>query len=388
MLLIEIIVPLLATGLGLLSTGLIFRVVGIECATEGRFSSIDGLRGFLAFFVFIHHASTWGQFTETGVWRPPSSHLFVHMGHSSVSMFFMITGFLFFTKLINSTGQSFDWRRFFIARFLRLTPLYLLAMAIMLALVVSSTGWRLNVPLSDLLHQLGSWLAFTVPGSPDINGFNHTNVITSKVTWSLVYEWLFYFSLPFLGLLFRVKASLTILSVSAAVLAWMLWSMESVIFPSSFLGGLLAAVAVRSDTFCRLARSSAGTVVLLVSLVALVCIFPTGHGVKPLSLVAVAFMLIAAGNDVWGVLTSRVSRMMGELAYGIYVLHGAWLYILFKHIAPASASPGVQWAYALCGIPGLILLCALGHRFIEKPGMAATPKVLRLLDARKAGPRR
>ena len=65
---------------------------------SARFASIDGLRGYLAFFVFLHHACIWYFYLQTGEWGRPPSNLYSHLGRSSVVLFFMITGFLFFTK--------------------------------------------------------------------------------------------------------------------------------------------------------------------------------------------------------------------------------------------------------------------------------------------------
>ena len=91
----------------------------------GRFNSIDGLRGYLAFFVFLHHASIWYFYLQTGKWALPPSNLYTQFGHSSVFLFFMITGFLFFSKLIDGRTQTIDWGKLFVSRLLRLAPLYL-----------------------------------------------------------------------------------------------------------------------------------------------------------------------------------------------------------------------------------------------------------------------
>lgn len=63
---------------------------------QGRYASIDGLRGYLALFVFLHHSSVWYFFLRTGQWEDPPSNLYTHFGSSSVLLYFMITGFLFF----------------------------------------------------------------------------------------------------------------------------------------------------------------------------------------------------------------------------------------------------------------------------------------------------
>ena len=65
---------------------------------QGRFLAIDGLRGYLAFFVFLHHAMIWFFYLKTNKWEVPPSNLYTHFGQAGVAFFFMITGFLFFLK--------------------------------------------------------------------------------------------------------------------------------------------------------------------------------------------------------------------------------------------------------------------------------------------------
>ena len=114
-------------------------------ASADRFLSIDGLRGYLALFVFLHHSCVWYFYVRSGRWETPPSQLYVHFGQSSVALFFMITGFLFYSKLINAhRHRSFDWERLYIARVLRLTPLYLFAVALMLFLVILKSAGALH----------------------------------------------------------------------------------------------------------------------------------------------------------------------------------------------------------------------------------------------------
>lgn len=82
-----------------------------EPRPQGRFATIDGLRGFLAFFVFLHHSCIWYFYLRSGKWEVPPSNLYTHFGESSVALFFMITGFLFLSKLIEDRSKKIDWER-------------------------------------------------------------------------------------------------------------------------------------------------------------------------------------------------------------------------------------------------------------------------------------
>ncbi|WP_419760663.1 acyltransferase family protein [Acidisoma sp.] len=63
--------------------------------TRARVQTIDGLRGFLAIGVFIHHSVIYHQYLLTGRWDVPPSVFYTNIGKAGVTVFFMITGYLF-----------------------------------------------------------------------------------------------------------------------------------------------------------------------------------------------------------------------------------------------------------------------------------------------------
>lgn len=123
-----------------------------------RFSSIDGLRGYLAFFVFLHHSSIWYYYLRIGKWETPPSNLFTNFGQSSVALFFMITSFLFVTKLIDARTKGLSWQQLYISRFLRLTPLYSIAMIALFLIVGILSNWQLNEAVSVVAQEAYSWI--------------------------------------------------------------------------------------------------------------------------------------------------------------------------------------------------------------------------------------
>ena len=96
----------------------------LEHRGESRFAGIDGLRGYLAFGVFVHHSIITWIFLQTGVIDLPPSNFYSQLGQGSVALFFMITGFLFWDRLLTH-GRQHDWLAFAVSRLFRLYPLYL-----------------------------------------------------------------------------------------------------------------------------------------------------------------------------------------------------------------------------------------------------------------------
>ena len=186
-------------------TGYLFNLNIKKNDPDNRFNTIDGLRGFLALGVFIHHSTIWHQYIKTGKWSLPDSNLYIHLGETSVTLFFMITSFLFVTKLIDTKETEFNWKQFFISRFFRLAPVYIFSILIITFLVMQISDWNLNVTIYAFVNSIIEWLTFTIIDRPYINNYEFTDKINAGVTWSLAYEWLFYFSLPIIYLLMFYK---------------------------------------------------------------------------------------------------------------------------------------------------------------------------------------
>lgn len=350
---------------------------------QGRFASIDGLRGYLAFFVFLHHSSTWYFYLRTDQWKAPPSNLYTHFGQSSVLVFFMITGFLFFSKLLDGRTKSIDWGKLFISRFLRLVPLYLFAMLLMFLIVASLSKGIVNEPMSKLLENMLRWLCFTIPGAPNLNGIQHTSTITAGVTWSLPYEWLFYFSLPLLALSVRVipPISYIVLSIAGVVVLVSLdpqfhYPKQLLVPFLSFLAGITAAFLVRSASFRQFAVRDFCSFFSIGCIAIAVTVYPTIINPVPFLLLSLAFIPIACGNTLFGILVSPVSRTLGEMAYSIYLLHGITLFVTFNFILGIDASreltPMTHWLLMAGITPVLIFVCFTTFRLIESPAMRST----------------
>lgn len=346
--------------------------------STGRFVSIDGLRGYLALAVFLHHGSTWYFYVRTGLWLPPPSHLYTQFGHAGVALFFMITGFLFFTKLLNDRGRGTDWTKLFVSRVMRLTPLYLVSIVVLFAIVAVLSGGQLRTSGTSLAAGIGHWLGFTMFDTPDLNGVLDTRLIDAGVTWSLPYEWLFYLSLPLMACALGRLPPWPALCLAVLGVSGFVWLHPGKAYILAFAGGIVAALCVRSPRFNRFAATLPATGLTIAALVATVVIYPSAHAVGPLALLTVAFALIAGGNTLFGALAHPVSRILGEIAYGIYLLHGIFLFVLFHFVVGPEASsrlsvPG-HWALVVLTTPAVLVASYAAFRLIESPAMRkATP---------------
>lgn len=352
-------------------------------SSENRFAAIDGLRGYLAFFVFLHHSSIWFVELREHEWRPPASNLFRHLGDSSVALFFMITAFLFTAKVMDSRDCQIDWVRLYVSRFLRLFPLYAFAVTLMWAMAWALTDWTIQVSPIQLLKQLLGWLSFTMLGAPSVNGLEGTGHLMAGVTWSLPYEWWFYLCLPVLGFLIGRRPAWRWVAFGVLNILLVAWLASTLRLDwhrmQPFAGGMAAAFAVKSELLCTWARRREAGLVVLSCLTTTIMFTQTAYELEAVLLLSVAFILIACGNDLFGTLSAAVSRMLGEMTYSIYLLHGLLLSFVFRWIIglPEAAqwSSTQHWTFVLgLSIP-LILLSYSTYRLIEVPSQKASPTV-------------
>ncbi|EIT3801845.1 acyltransferase [Escherichia coli] len=151
-------------------------------ASKGRNLTIDGFRGLLAPMVLLHHFTLTYNWKVEGAWMVHN--LFVgNLGSIPVSLFFMITGYLFIGKI--SKGVS-SWPELAVGRIFRIYPLYILMLAIIYS--VYFVTYEGETSFSSLVKSLAAGIAFFLQ---PINGYNIGRSI-SGVQWTLFYEALFY----------------------------------------------------------------------------------------------------------------------------------------------------------------------------------------------------
>jgi peptidoglycan/LPS O-acetylase OafA/YrhL len=149
------------------------------------------------------------------------------------------------------------------------------------------------------------------------------------------------------------------------------------------VGGIAAAFGRRLPALANLARRPTASAIAVACLASEAMVFATAYGPVQIALLAVAFCLIACGTDLFGVLGAATSRMLGEMTYGICLLHGIVLFVVFHFLlgreSSAELSAFEHWSVVLALVPALIALCCAALVIVERPGMRAVPRVTSLV---------
>ena len=124
-----------------------------EEASASRFAEVDGLRGFLALGVFGAHAVNMYTLHTMDVWAAGIAPFYVLTARAGVALFFMITGFLFWLRVLRSEGRL-DSRALFVSRLRRLTPMYAMSVLMALAVIAAASGFVPHSGLAELAREL------------------------------------------------------------------------------------------------------------------------------------------------------------------------------------------------------------------------------------------
>lgn len=334
---------------------------------------LDGLRGLAALMVAVTHAALCGVWLGTGEWGRAESPLLELLAPAGVILFFMLTGYLFWDKARAAGGKLNAWK-LWRGRLYRIGPLYLFSLVALLCVAAAQTGghwiaWE-NWKSLARLFALGALRWHTI-GSINPDDYN------AGVVWTLWYEWAFYLSLPFIAWLATGRK---IFAVGAAVYGavliglWFQFNLQPGLF---FILGMLCPVLLEGR------RSLTGPSVAIFALVAaLVVSLLEGRHLfanrPPVSLAAVlfpVFIIAAAGNSFFGILTRPAFRCLGAISFSLYLLHGITFRLaagLLKANGLTDLPPFEYWLVFISVAVGTTLLCAATYRWIEHPFLSAS----------------
>lgn len=346
-----------------------------------RFRTLDGLRGLAALAVFLEHTIIWYRYNLTGSWTNPPSNVYTQCGQGGVTIFFLITSFLFWDKIKSARNGTIDWTRFYVARAMRLLPLFYVSVIVIFLLAWSAARGRAPIlPNGSLLDTL----TLFPHGVPDFFGGANVYFYNAGVTWSLIYELFFYLLLPVVYILIKPFWAWNRFAIMAAQLT-LLWALAHYaniawLFTRIFFIGVIAyeiAASPLGQKSRGLLAGPVGSVAIAAILIVLVNAFNSAFYFRAELLYGVIAFIILVGNDFFGLLTLPATRKLGEISYSVYLLQGFVLYQIFHHDHHLSMPVSLHWT--LAGVACVVLLAIANVTFtlIERPAMALTPVVTR-----------
>jgi peptidoglycan/LPS O-acetylase OafA/YrhL len=335
---------------------------------------LTSARFFAALYVMLYHTFP----------RAPASNAIrgwmfkvVSFGYISVSFFFMLSGFILAIVYLRE-NRALDKRRFFIARFARIYPLYIAAMLLdtphflyTQLHLLHGNPWKMAGVFMATTGLVQAWLNMCSLNPPG---------------WSLSTEVFFYVLFPFLGVALwkmrgRLALVLSVLIYSAGLSLVLVlersWSVDKLSFhpfPHLFvfvLGILLAKLFVwieeSQDRSQRLMAAAPGLLCVCAIGILALPVFTSGldqflvHG-SLAPLFAVAILAFASGNWLISrIFSARWLVVLGEASYGLYLLHYPIYSILRRPIERFGMPMMVVY------LVGTISLSVVSYYWLEVP---------------------
>lgn len=353
--------------------------------SNNRFGCLDGLRGVLAVGVFVHHSYVGYLYFITGTWHWSKSPIIDNMGQATVALFFMITAYLFTSKLINA-GHGMSFLSLYLGRFFRLSPLYFVVVSLVIFFVAFESGWQFNEAPDKVFLEVLKWYAFVIFGRPDINGLASTSHIIAGVNWTLRFEWIFYFSLPiiyiFLNIVIKyIKLEFLALAMLALVVFLNIcFAAPGGVFYIScyFILGMASAMLIprmqHLEIFTR-------KWIEFIPLVAIFFVFWQANSFNLLSILSLFAILlfVVNGYSYFGFLNKKSLIWLGDISYGIYLIHGIVLYCSYSTIRHFNFFEhlDIYWFFLLmfADVFVIFFLSSISYKYMELPLMKLSKKI-------------
>lgn len=289
--------------------------------STARYPALDGLRGFALVGVVLCHV------------------LHFTIGWVGLDLFFVLSGFLVTSILLDSKEQDGYFRNFYVKRALRILPLYYLVLFLFFVpYLVSGKAQLARLALPYLLYFQN--LVFTLQGHwPEgfLAPLNHF--------WSLAVEIQFYLLFPLLIYVTPRRAlpvvCLWLIALTLGCRLFFFYHLRNPIgcyvFPfcrtDTLFAGALTCLYVRRYKSIRIDV----LVLAIIPTLVLMCTTPDfqstnyltfGYTLNAVMASSILLLCLSPGRWVAHLLGNSIMRHLGKYSYGIYAFHHVYLYLI------------------------------------------------------------
>ena len=315
----------------------------MESGVVNKISALDGLRGLMAFWVWVTHVTTMATMP---LLKHSGLGWVLANGSFAVGVFVILSGFVIGLNL--SAEQKTSYIPFLIRRGFRLFPAYLFCLALSVILLYPSIEFLHNLPwdgprTADRLKIFNDtadyYWAHLFLHILLLHGLFPDAILPSTShafmgqAWSLTLEWQFYLLAPFLFFWagrFKLSFLLQLIILIILSLAAKFFRQQSFL-PSLlhmfFIGYFCCRIMLERQKKILSSRKAMG---MLVMQILIVSIF--GLGTVSVLIWAVVFVGLllrgAASNPILVILESRAAQWLGRVSYSFYCVHMVVMYAM------------------------------------------------------------
>jgi peptidoglycan/LPS O-acetylase OafA/YrhL len=242
-------------------------------------------------------------------------------------------------------------------------------------ILLARQGFETRTDLASYLRAAAYWIACL--GEPSLLGDPDSGRMNAYVLWSLGFEWGFYLLvLPVCALVrdqiggrhptWFLPAAMFVLTLAMRPFKH---AFPLIQYLPLFAIGMIAFEVQRHAGIRQRLRDWKVSVAALVALALGMTTSAWPYGPAPLVLYGTFFVAVAAGNDLWGLLRCRGALVLGECSYGIYLVHGTVLAVLFVDLHNVERTLSIEALPMLLPLVMTlaVFVSAISHVLIERP---------------------
>jgi peptidoglycan/LPS O-acetylase OafA/YrhL len=274
------------------------------------YKDINTLRGAAALSVVCYHYF----YHYFNVYQINGGYKLFAIGKYGVDIFFMISGFLIYPLIKKST----DWWGFLRERFIRLYPIYSIAVLLTFIIVILSGDNVRAVSFYDLLKNL---LMFpSLLGGKFVDGSY----------WTLEIEWQFYFYSIFIMFLYKIKADKLMM---LSLLFFILCSNKTIA-----LGGYYSYFYIGIYTYLIKIDKINFKVNFIGLFVSIIITLITAKYLIITSMVLLLFIVLSLSDENL-LPNSRILNFFAYISYPLYLIHQNIGYVLINNLKSYIGMP-------------------------------------------------
>jgi peptidoglycan/LPS O-acetylase OafA/YrhL len=339
--------------------------------------SHTGLRGIAALLVVAYHL----QFNPGYKFPFETATALFSRSYLMVDLFFILSGFvLSYVYRGDRRLTPAERKSFWVARFARIYPLHVFALAYLTGFVLATTALlalngKLHEPLGSPFDWLGQLLL--------LNAWFPATNLWNIPSWSISAESFAYFLFPFLTAVHARSRTTTQLILLTAAVAFYLFVVASGgslditegLAPLRCIAGF--GLGMLLFWYSDVIEGRSVATLSLLQLIATAWIFFAlmVRVSDPIIVPAFALIVISTWQDrgiVARMLSTRPLHWLGDVSYSIYLMHvpvGSTLWFLWIRLEPKlGLAPAISRGTWLCLLFAVLLpVTALTRRFVERP---------------------
>jgi peptidoglycan/LPS O-acetylase OafA/YrhL len=347
------------------------------------FPNLNALRFIAATAVVIFHIELYKSFFNIpNLFNLP---FFKIVGKLGVVLFFVLSGFLITTLLLNEKEKTgkINFKNFYLRRILRIWPLYFLILILGFFVLPHFSYWEIPKDIFQPVSE-NFWekLTLYVLILPNLAVAKYHEVVGVSQSWSLGTEEQFYLIWPVIIVFFRKKLPITLLLIllgywslrlffgklasifevfNMVVSFWNLFNINCMT-----IGGLFAILYKQNNKiFIRLVFDKYVYYVVLLTLF-MSLTFGLKFGFFHYEIYSLFFAVIilnlACNPKYSKVLENKIISYLGSISYGIYMYHPAILPPAIK----IAQYYHLNYLIYLITVPVTFIISALSYEYFEK----------------------